>query len=94
MLAGPRIPVRNVLVFGRYCHTEYLLTDCRLLRCTSVCIFLYVAILNTVLAFSGRSPAMAVRALLLVYGNGPVKRTIRDGKEGERNLPTSSMNHK
>ena len=26
--------------------------------------FLYVAILNTVLAFSGRSPAMAVRALL------------------------------
>ena len=31
---------------------------------------------------------------LLVYGNGQVKSTIRDGKEGERNLPTSRMNHK
>ena len=30
----------------------------------------------------------------LVYGNGQVKRKIRDGKEGERNLPTSRMNHK
>ena len=41
-----------------------LVTKCRLLRCTLVCMFLYEAILNTVVALSGRSPAMAVRALL------------------------------